>query len=83
MQRPGAFTATVCLHKLSLVCLFVCLSVAARGSTAVGVLAIYYTAPLTSLAKVVAERDSSSLHWPLCAMNIVNGLLWFAYGLVG
>jgi hypothetical protein len=53
-----------------------------RGSTAVGVLAIYYAAPLTTVAKVVAERDSSSLHWPLCSMNTVNGLLWFAYGLV-
>lgn len=33
------------------------------------------------MAKVVAERDSSSLHAPLCAMNIINGALWFAYGL--
>lgn len=52
------------------------------GSTCVGVLGVYYTAPLSSLAKVVAEKDSSSLHWPLCGMNIINGMLWFAYGLV-
>jgi hypothetical protein len=43
---------------------------------------VYYAAPLTSLAKVVAQRDSSSLHWPLCCMNVINGTLWFAYGMV-
>lgn len=53
-----------------------------RGSTCVAILAIYYAAPLTSLAKVVAQRDSSSLHWPLCCMNVINGTLWFAYGMV-
>lgn len=51
------------------------------GATCVSVLGIYYTAPLSSVAKVFAERDSSSLHWPLCTMNVINGLLWFAYGL--
>lgn len=52
------------------------------GSTCVAILAVYYTAPLSSLAKVISQRDSSSLHWPLCSMNIINGMLWFAYGLV-
>lgn len=51
------------------------------GATCVSVLGVYYTAPLSSVAKVFAERDSSSLHWPLCTMNVINGLLWFAYGL--
>jgi hypothetical protein len=51
------------------------------GSTSVAVLGVYYVAPLSSVAKVIAERDSSSLHWPLCMMNIINGMLWFAYGL--
>lgn len=51
------------------------------GATSVAVLGVYYVAPLSSVAKVIAERDSSSLHWPLCSMNIVNGMLWFAYGL--
>lgn len=46
------------------------------------VLALYYIAPLSSVAKVVAQHDSSSLHWPLCCMLIINGLLWFAYGMV-
>jgi hypothetical protein len=51
------------------------------GSTSVAVLGVYYIAPLSSVAKVLAERDSSSLHWPLSTMNIINGMLWFAYGL--
>lgn len=51
------------------------------GATSVAVLGVYYVAPLSSVAKVIAERDSSSLHWPLCTMNIINGMLWFAYGL--
>jgi solute carrier family 50 protein (sugar transporter) len=51
------------------------------GATSVALLGVYYVAPLSSVAKVVAERDSSSLHWPLCMMNIINGMLWFAYGL--
>ncbi|KAI8476873.1 MAG: sugar efflux transporter for intercellular exchange-domain-containing protein [Monoraphidium minutum] len=51
------------------------------GSTAVGVLALYYTAPLTTVYKVVRMRDSASLNGPLCTMNVINGALWFAYGL--
>eukprot|EP00882_Tetradesmus_deserticola_P003298 GHRQ01003493.1.p1 GENE.GHRQ01003493.1~~GHRQ01003493.1.p1 ORF type:complete len:378 (+),score=125.18 GHRQ01003493.1:486-1619(+) len=51
------------------------------GATAVAILAVYYAAPLTSLAKVLAQRDSSSLHWPLCTMNVINGTLWFVYGM--
>lgn len=52
------------------------------GCTAVAILAIYYVAPLTSLVKVMSQRDSSSLYWPLCLTNLTNGLLWFVYGLV-
>jgi hypothetical protein len=52
-----------------------------RGSTAVAILAIYYVSPLTTLAKVLRRRDSSSLHKPMLVANIGNGLLWFAYGL--
>ena len=51
------------------------------GSAAVGVLAIYYTAPLSTMAAVLRQRDSSSLNAPLSVMNVVNGCLWFAYGL--
>jgi len=52
-----------------------------RGSTAVGVLAIYYVAPLTTMLKVLRQRDSASLNGPLSTMNVINGALWFAYGL--
>lgn len=52
------------------------------GCTAVAVLAVYYVAPLTSLLTVMRLRDSSSLYWPLCLTNLINGLLWFVYGLV-
>ncbi|WIA37694.1 hypothetical protein OEZ86_014583 [Tetradesmus obliquus] len=51
------------------------------GSTAVAILAIYYVSPLTTLAKVLRRRDSSSLYRPMLIANIGNGLLWFAYGL--
>lgn len=51
------------------------------GATSVGVLGLYYSAPLATLAKVIRERSSASLHWPLCLMNAINGSLWFAYGL--
>ncbi|KAF6257263.1 hypothetical protein COO60DRAFT_1640092 [Scenedesmus sp. NREL 46B-D3] len=79
---------------LALCCLFVVMSLvfmaagldaagnkALWGSTAVAILAIYYLSPLTALAKVLRRRDSSSLHKPMLAANIGNGLLWFAYGL--
>lgn len=51
------------------------------GSNAVAILGVYYAAPLSTIATVFRERDSSSLHWPMCMMNVINGLLWFAYGL--
>jgi solute carrier family 50 protein (sugar transporter) len=33
------------------------------------------------VATVLKQRDSSSLYWPLSLMNVINGCLWFAYGL--
>jgi solute carrier family 50 protein (sugar transporter) len=52
-----------------------------RGSAAVTVLGVYYVAPLSTVATVLKNRDSSSLYWPLSLMNVINGCLWFAYGL--
>jgi solute carrier family 50 protein (sugar transporter) len=52
-----------------------------RGATAVTVLGVYYVCPLSTVAKVLKQRDSSSLYWPLSMMNVINGCLWFAYGL--
>ncbi|KAK9831525.1 hypothetical protein WJX81_005913 [Elliptochloris bilobata] len=40
----------------------------------------YYTAPLSTIAKVFHTRSAASLHAPICAMNMVNGVLWTAYG---
>lgn len=53
-----------------------------RGSTAVAVLGIYYSAPLSSLFKVLRERDSSSIYAPLCLTNLTCAVLWFVYGMV-
>jgi len=53
-----------------------------RGITANVVLLIYYSAPLTTVKEVLVSRSSSSLYWPLCMMNVLNGLLWVGYGRV-
>lgn len=51
------------------------------GSTAVTLLGLYYIAPLTSLFKVLKERDSSSIYWPLSLANLANAMLWMVYGM--
>lgn len=85
MLRNLILGAIVLYWLMGLVSMAAALSPASNktlwGATAVAVLGVYYVAPLSSVAKVIAERDSSSLHWPLCTMNIINGMLWFAYGL--
>lgn len=53
-----------------------------RGITANVVLLIYYSAPLTTVKEVLVSRSSASLYWPLCMMNVLNGLLWVGYGRV-
>ncbi|KAL3130843.1 hypothetical protein ABBQ38_000175 [Trebouxia sp. C0009 RCD-2024] len=50
------------------------------GITANVVLLIYYSAPLTTIKQVIVTRSSASLYWPLCMMNVLNGILWFGYG---
>ncbi|DBA83844.1 TPA: hypothetical protein ACH3X1_006359 [Trebouxia sp. C0004] len=50
------------------------------GITANVVLLIYYSAPLTTVKEVLVSRSSASLYWPLCLMNVLNGLLWVGYG---
>lgn len=42
----------------------------------------YYTAPLSTLIKVIVSRDAESLHLPLCIMNFISMCLWLSYGLV-
>eukprot|EP00798_Chlamydomonas_sp_ICE-L_P006797 gene6797-30767_t len=53
----------------------------AAGYLAVTVLLLYYSSPLSVLAKVLTTRNSASLYWPLSVMCCVNGALWIAYGL--
>ena len=72
MLVPGKLTQTCCFLHLVALC---------RGAAAVTVLGVYYVFPLSTVGKVLKERDSSSLYWPLSLMNVINGCLWFAYGL--
>ncbi|KAK9838406.1 hypothetical protein WJX84_011802 [Apatococcus fuscideae] len=51
------------------------------GSAGGVALVAYYTAPLSTLIKVMRSRDSSSLHPPLCFMNFTNMCLWLSYGI--
>lgn len=51
------------------------------GLITVGILLVYYGAPLTVLAEVVTSKSSSALYWPMSIMNTINGSLWVAYGL--
>jgi len=53
----------------------------AAGYQAVGILLIYYAAPLSVIAEVLRTRSSARLYWPLSVMSCVNGSLWVAYGL--
>eukprot|EP00878_Enallax_costatus_P035882 GHUV01040127.1.p1 GENE.GHUV01040127.1~~GHUV01040127.1.p1 ORF type:complete len:217 (+),score=21.48 GHUV01040127.1:162-812(+) len=51
------------------------------GYTTVFILLIFYSAPLSVLAEVLRTRSSAALYLPFAVMNMVNGLLWTAYGL--
>ena len=51
------------------------------GYVANGLLILYYAAPLSVLAKVIATRSAASLHLGLSAMSALNGALWCTYGL--
>lgn len=44
-----------------------------RGALCVAILMVYYSAPMSTLYKVIKERSSASLHWLLCLMNSING----------
>lgn len=42
---------------------------------------VYYAAPLSSLYQVIVTADASSLHVPTIVANLLNGAMWFIYGL--
>jgi solute carrier family 50 protein (sugar transporter) len=44
------------------------------------VLTIYYASPLSEMRRIIAERDASSLYWPMSVAITVNGFSWAAYG---
>mmetsp|Transcript_42917 Transcript_42917/g.100749 ORF Transcript_42917/g.100749 Transcript_42917/m.100749 type:complete len:216 (+) Transcript_42917:324-971(+) len=44
-------------------------------------LMFFYGAPLSAIAKVARERDSSAIHGRTMAMNTVNGVFWSVYGI--
>ncbi|KAJ3033233.1 hypothetical protein HK097_004929 [Rhizophlyctis rosea] len=51
------------------------------GSINTAFLVLLYGAPLTTMYNVVKTRDSSSINLPLAVASIVNGGLWFIYGM--
>ena len=51
------------------------------GRVSIGLLMIYYCSPLSTIAKVLQTKDSSSIDGALTVVGIVNGLFWAAYGL--
>merc|ERR1711941_42971 len=53
---------------------------ALAGWIANGFLVILYISPLSTLAKVIKQRSSASLHWPLSLTSVLNGSFWFVYG---
>ncbi len=81
----GATRLWVCCSSSNLVLVVFCVVMCLfphRGYQAVGVLLIFYSAPLSALAEVLRSRSSATLYWPLSVMSCVNGSLWVAYGLV-
>lgn len=51
------------------------------GFTANAILLLYYAAPLSTVITVLRTHSAASLHLPLAIMQLVNGSLWFGYGL--
>lgn len=51
------------------------------GVQANTILAVYYMAPMSTMAEVIRTKDSKSMHFPLVVTNCLNGLCWFAFGI--
>lgn len=43
----------------------------------------YYAAPLSTMAEIIATKDSSSLYLPNILVNCLNATLWLCYGAFG
>ena len=46
-----------------------------------GILLVYYAAPLSTVSEVFKTKSASSLYFPLCAMNLLNGVCWAIYAM--
>jgi len=51
------------------------------GYASMGIVILMYGAPLSTVRKVLATRDSSSLYLPTCLVTIVCSSFWCIYGL--
>jgi len=51
------------------------------GVQANTILAVYYLAPMSTMAEVIRTKDSKSMYLPLVVTNCLNGLCWFAFGI--
>jgi ATP-binding cassette subfamily G (WHITE) protein 2 len=43
----------------------------------------YYGAPMSTMAQVIREKDSSTLYFPTILVNTINAMCWFLYGSIG
>lgn len=59
-----------------------CSTALCRGFAAGTSLVFFYAGPLSTLVKVMRNRDSSSLNPPLSIMAFINMVMWLSYGLV-
>ena len=53
---------------------------AVLGNAAVGLCLVLFCSPLSTIATVLAQRDSSSIYLPLALAQVANSGLWTAYG---
>ena len=51
------------------------------GTTAIILLILFYSSPLTTLYHVIKSKDASSFNYPFSLTCLINALLWTIYGL--
>ena len=52
------------------------------GSACVVIVVGFYASPLATLYQVIREKNSIYFYFPLTITCLINGLLWFVYGLM-
>lgn len=53
------------------------------GAIATSFSLIYYMSPLSTMGRIIKERDSSSIYYPLVVANLCNSFMWVVYGFLG